>query len=138
MFRKVMVAIDNSQISQEALKEAHNIAKSYNGELCIVHVIDNQGVDTDKGNVLLQNAKASVENGVSIKTRLVEADLLYGLTGIADAIANAVNEWKPGLLVVGTDNRRGLERFVVGSVAEQVLTKVNTSILLVRPPEQKI
>lgn len=137
MFRKVMVAIDSSKISQEALREAHNIARSYNGVLCIVHVISNQDLDTEKGSVLLQTAKTFVGEGILVETRLLEADLLYGLTGIADAIADTVNEWKPALLVVGTDNRRGLERFVVGSVAEQVLTKVNTSILLVRPSEQK-
>ncbi|MBP6368266.1 MAG: universal stress protein [Nitrosomonas sp.] len=39
---------------------------------------------------------------------------------------------KNGRITVGTANRRGLERFFVGSVAEQLVTKVSSSILLVR------
>jgi nucleotide-binding universal stress UspA family protein len=33
---------------------------------------------------------------------------------------------------VGTANRRGLERLVLGSVAEQLVSKIGASILLVR------
>jgi len=54
----------------------------------------------------------------------------YGLNGIAEAIAAATTDWNADLLVVGTSNRRGLERFIVGSVAEQLIAKVNSSILL--------
>lgn len=133
MFKKVMVAIDSSETSQEALKEANNIASSYKGELCIVHVINESEENTQEASAILARAKESVEGGISVETRLLEADELYGLTGISEAIANAVNEWGANLLVVGTANRRGLERFVVGSVAEQVVAKVDASILLVRP-----
>lgn len=133
MFKKVMVAIDGSETSQEALKEAHNIASSYHGELCVVHVINESEENAQEASALLERAKASVRGETSVETRLLEADELYGLTGIAEAIANAVNEWGANLLVVGTANRRGLERFMVGSVAEQVVAKVDASILLVRP-----
>lgn len=39
------------------------------------------------------------------------------------------------LLVVGTANRRGLQRFVIGSVAEQLVSLVGASVLLVRPQD---
>jgi len=63
----------------------------------------------------------------------LEADILYGLESISTVIAAAAKEWGADLLVVGTANRRGLERFVIGSVAEQLVSKVESSILLVRP-----
>jgi nucleotide-binding universal stress UspA family protein len=34
---------------------------------------------------------------------------------------------------MGSSNRRGLERWVIGSVAEQLIAKVTASVLLVRP-----
>ena len=42
-------------------------------------------------------------------------------------------EWGADLLAVGTSHRQGLERFYIGSVAEQLVNKVNASVLLVRP-----
>ena len=134
MFLKVMVAIDGSETSLEALKEAENIAVSYHGALCIVHAVGNSD-DTDQqaGLRLLAHAKSAVGDGLEVETRLLQAEAEYGLNGITEAITSAAKEWGAGLLVVGTANRRGLERLVIGSVAEQLVAKVEASILLVRP-----
>jgi nucleotide-binding universal stress UspA family protein len=56
----------------------------------------------------------------------------YGLNSIAEVVANAAAEWGADLLVVGTKGRRGLERLVIGSVAEKLVHTVEISILLVR------
>ncbi len=134
MFMKVMVAIDGSETSLEALKEAKNIATSYHGTLCIVYAVGNSDdADQQAGLKLLEHAKSAVGDGLEVETRLLHAEAEYGLNGITEAITIAVNEWGADLLVVGTANRRGLERLVIGSVAEQLVAKVNVSILLVRP-----
>ena len=134
MFKKIMVAIDGSEISLEALKKAENIAISYHGTLCIVHAIaDSDDADQQAGLELLEHAKSAVKNGLNVETRLLQAHAEYGLTGITEAITEAANEWGADLLVVGTANRRGLERLVIGSVAEQLVAKVDASMLLVRP-----
>lgn len=132
MYKRVMVAVDGSEIAQQALAEAINIANTYNATLCIVHSIgsDNEA-DKSRGNEILEKAKSDT-NVLSVETRLINAEAEYGLNGIADAIAAAVYDWKADLIVVGTSNRRGLERFYVGSVAEQLVAKVDSSILLVR------
>ncbi|MBL8496286.1 universal stress protein [Nitrosomonas sp. JL21] len=133
MYKKVMVAVDGSEIAKRALSEAINIANTYNAALCIVHCIgDENESDKEKGNEILERAKSDT-NTLTVETRLLVAEAEYGLNGIAEAIAAAVYDWKVDLLVVGTSNRRGLERFYVGSVAEQLVTKVDSSILLVRP-----
>lgn len=133
MYKQIMVAIDGSEIADQALAEAVNIANSYNGNICIVHCVSD---DTDesirKGKEVLEKAKSSIDT-LSIDTRLLQADIQYGLNGIAESIASAVSDWKADLLVVGTSNRRGLERLFIGSVAEQLVAKVDSSILLVRP-----
>ena len=134
MFRKIMVAIDGSETSREALKEAQNIAASYDGTLRIVYAVaDSDDADQQAGLELLESAKSAVENGLEVETGLLQAEAEYGLTGITEAITNAAKEWGTDLLVVGTANRRGLERLVIGSVAEQLIAKVDSSILLVRP-----
>ncbi len=133
MYKRIMVAVDGSEIAKQALAEAVNIANTYNATLCIVHCISSENeVDKKKGTEILEQAKSDADV-LSMETRLLNAEVEYGLNGVAEAIAAIVYDWKAELLVVGTSNRRGLERFYIGSVAEQLVTKVDSSILLVRP-----
>lgn len=135
MFKKIMVAVDGSETAQFALEEAQNIVNSYNAGLCIVHCITGEeDADRAAGNAVLQKAKESVD-ALSIETRLLEANIAYGTNGVSEAIGNAVKDWGADLLVVGTANRKGLQRFVIGSVAEQLVSLVDASILLVRPQD---
>ncbi len=132
MYKKIMVAVDGSEAANKALSEAENIAKTYDAALCIVHSIGSDS-DAEKkiGAEILEQAKSSVST-LSVETRLLNAEVEYGLNGVTEAIASAATDWAADLLVVGTANRRGLERFFLGSVAEQLVTKVSSSILLVR------
>ncbi len=138
MYKKIMAAVDGSETAWQALAEAENIASTYDATLCIVHsiVLSAEGdleADKKNGKEILEQAKSSV-NVSSIETRLLVSETGFGITGITEAIAAAVADWEADLIVVGTANRRGLKRFFVGSVAEQLMVKVDSSILLVRPP----
>lgn len=137
MYKKIMTAVDGSETAKRALMEAENIAKTYDATLCVVHAITHSvggdmEVERKTGAAILEQAKSLV-NTPNIETRLLEAETEFGLNGIVEAVAAAVVDWEADLLVVGTANRRGLERFFVGSVAEQLVARVNSSILLVRP-----
>ena len=134
MFTKIMAAIDGSETSMEALREATRMAVSHQARLRIVYAVANSD-DTDQqaGHTLLAQAKAAVGDGLDIETHLLHAEADYGLNGITEAVAAAANEWDADLVVVGTAHRRGLERLVFGSVAEQLVAKIDASILLVRP-----
>lgn len=133
MYKKVMVATDGSETAQKALEEAENIANSYNASLCIVYcVLGDDEKDMAAGKEILAKAEQSV-NALSIETRLVSSNIAYGLNGISEALSDVAKEWQADLVVVGTANRLGMRRFVVGSVAEQLVSLVESSILLVRP-----
>lgn len=139
MYQKIMVAIGDDEISRNALKEALQIASVYGAKICIVHAAatpdnddENGGTAQQNGAGLLEQAKSTAGEALSIETRLLEAEGEYGLNGISEAIANAVAGWGADLLVVGTKGRRGLERLVIGSVAGQLVSTVDVSILLVR------
>lgn len=134
MFMKIMAAIDGKDTSTKALMEAKRMAVSDHATLRIVYVAS-EDADRKAGLKLLAQAKSAVGDGVTPETRVLHADAMYGLTGIVEAIANAANEWDADLVVVGSSHRRGLERWVIGSVAEQLIAKVDASVLLVRPHE---
>lgn len=134
-----MVAIADDEISWNALREAIHMAGADGVNLCIVHAAAT-GTDDEEtqrarqaGADLLQRARAAAAPKLEMETRLVEAEGEYGLNGISEAVANAVTEWGADLLIVGTKSRRGLERLVIGSVAEQLVSAVPVSILLARP-----
>ena len=76
--------------------------------------------------------RAAAAGKLNVETRLLEAEGEFGLKGISDAIAHAAEAWDADLLVVGTKGRRGLERLVIGSVAEQLVSAVAASVLLSR------
>lgn len=133
MFMKIMAAIDGSDTSTKALMEAKQLAISHQATLRIVYAAsDSEDADQKASRKLLAQAKSVVGEGVDTETRVLRADAVYGLTGIVDAIATAANEWDADLVVVGSSHRRGLERWVIGSVAEQLIAKVDASVLLVR------
>ena len=137
MYKKIMVAVDGSETAWQALTEAENIANTHGAILCIVHsIVLSAGGDleADKKNGLeiLEKARSSV-NTSGVETRLLISETGFGFAGITESIAAAVADWEADLVVVGTANRRGLKRFFVGSVAEQLIVKVDSSILLVRP-----
>ncbi|MDH4084856.1 MAG: universal stress protein [Nitrospira sp.] len=134
MFGKIMVAIDGSEISMKALMEAKRIAVSHHATLRIVYATpDSDDTDQEAGLRVLAQAKSAVGDGVDTEARVLHADAIYGLNGIAESIANAANEWGADLVVVGSSHRQGLERWVIGSVAEQLIAKIDASVLVVRP-----
>jgi len=134
MFKKIMIAIDGREIARDALMEAERMALSHHAMLRIVYAVaDSDEADQQAGLKLLEQAKSAVGDGLVVETRVLHAEAQYGLNGIAEAIAGAANEWDADLVVVGTANRRGLERFVIGSVAEQLIAKIDASVLVVRP-----
>ena len=134
MFTKVMAAIDGSNTSMKGLMEAKRMTVSHHATLRIVYAVsDSDDTDQQVGLKLLAQAKSAVGDGVAVETRILQAEAVYGLNGVAESIAHAANEWGADLVVLGSSNRRGLERLVIGSVAEQLIAKVDASVLLVRP-----
>lgn len=134
-----MVAISDDEISRNAMKEALHIAATHDAKICIVHAVAKPGDYDESGDAahqdgsgLLEQAKSMAAGALTVEIRLLEADGQYGLSGISEAINNAVSGWGADLLVVGTKGRRGLERLVIGSVAGKLVNTVDTSILLVR------
>ena len=131
MFLKILAAIDGKDTSMNALIEAQHIVLSNHGTLRIVYVATEE-IDPKASLKLLTQAKSTIGAGVPLDTRVVYTEAMYGVTGIVDALANAAREWGADLVVLGSSQRQALERWVNGSVAEQLLSKIDASVLVVR------
>jgi nucleotide-binding universal stress UspA family protein len=63
----------------------------------------------------------------SVNTRVVEAETRNGILDVAA-------EWGADLIVLGSHGRKGLQRFLLGSVAESVARHADCSVEIVRVP----
>ena len=131
MFAKILAAIDGKDTSMNALMEAKRMAMSNHGTLRIVYVATEE-TDPKASLKLLAQAKSSIGDGITVDTRVLYTEAMYGVTGIVDALANSAREWGADLVVLGSSHRRVLERWIIGSVAEQLLSKIDASLLVVR------
>ena len=148
MYKRIMVAIDDSFATSKVLDSAIESARQHGAKLAICHAIDETifaqreaavMLSSSVGKVTLnlkesaqvfvdQAAETARKAGIEVETLIVESELGH----VAEMLADASAKWQADLLVVGTHGRRGVERFFVGSVAEKLVSKANTSLLLVR------
>ena len=144
MFKHILVPVDGSETSLAAVDKAIGLAKAFGSTVTAIYVIDPYpftGVGADFAYVQDQylgaakaEANAAVEAvaqrltaaGLKADTRIVEAHAVW--RGIADA-AEAVGA---DLVVMGSHGRRGLEKLVLGSVTQSVLTQTQLATLVVR------
>lgn len=148
MYTRILVAIDDSPTAQKALDEAIRLASALGASLCIAHAADEgplaqhgmglgtyidiekvKGEMRDDSNALLDKAVAqAVAAGCQAERLLVESTERR----VAELINDAATQWGADLVVVGTHGRRGFERLLVGSVAENLVRISSTSLVLVR------
>ncbi len=147
MYKRIAVAVDGSDTSTVALNEAIKLARLTGADLLLLHVCEEMPVtwgiegmpalpmdDVEKalaeaGRRLLQRDRQRVEDeGIAVETRLVEGYAVR--TGAV--ISEEAARWLADLLVVGTHGRKGLDRMLLGSVAENVMRTATMPLLLVR------
>lgn len=149
MYRRILVAIDGSAVSNAGLDAAIELATRFEAHLLIAHAIDedllpiHHGGDTfidhdrirdawhEQGQAVLNAARHRLEGkGLEPELLLLESDT----RSADDQITRAVIEHQIDLLVVGSHGRRGLQRFFLGSVAEKLARKVDCAIFIVKSP----
>lgn len=151
MFDRILVAVDGSAPSNEAVRTAARLAVAQHGALRLVHVLD-QAVYLlatapsgavasgdfydalrDSARKVLDGAqKLARATGANAECVVVERPEL----GLGEAIAEAAAECQADLVVVGTSGRRGPSRLLLGSGAEQIIRLARVPALVVRATKQ--
>ena len=144
MFKHILVPVDGSSTAQAAVDKAAGLAQAFGSRVTAIYVIDpypftGLGSDLAYGQAeYLTAATAEAQEataaahaalaaaGVSDETRVVEAHNVW--RGIIDT----AREVGADLIVMGSHGRRGLEKLVLGSVAQSVLTHAPLPVLIVR------
>ncbi len=138
----VLVAIDGGEGATLALAEAIELARLHGSRLHVVSVVDLRALSYEDGaghvyDALESGAEALVseaaerarEAGVeSVSTHVTAGRVFREITEHAEEVG-------ADLAVVGTHGRRGVERVVLGSVAELVVRTADCPVLTVRRPD---
>lgn len=141
-FKRVLVATDFGESSEQAVLLAIDLADRFGATITLLHVYEvpeyvyfNDIQSRIEGWIVPIRAVASkrLEEAVAkIRGRIPGATslLLQGRPG--DEIVKAIGETRPDLVVLGTHGRRGLEHVFLGSVAEKVVRMASAPVLTVR------
>jgi nucleotide-binding universal stress UspA family protein len=136
----VLVGIDFLALSKEVLAHAAELALSAGSELHVVHVLPDMDVTAVQGERaigvvnLAADARARLEKLATDLPDTVTRIFLHLSAGKPEVeIAQLASDIGADLIVVGTRGRSGLERFVSGSVAENLLHLAPCPVQVYRP-----
>jgi nucleotide-binding universal stress UspA family protein len=145
MFKRILVAVDGSHTSEQALQEAITLAKEPRAQLRVVNVVEEislnwpevgdfealQDAFRKSGRMVLERADAEIRKaGMTTDTKMLEIETIG--QHVADMIAAEAETWPADLIVIGTHGRRGVNRLLLGSVAESVARVATKPVLLIR------
>jgi nucleotide-binding universal stress UspA family protein len=145
IFTNIMVATDGSELARKAVDSAVKLAQINKAKLYAVHVIvpgetkvtqhDPRDAEWKKHmqeHLMEQGRGATkyVETAGKIVNVVVEPVILEG--NPADEIVNFAEKNDIELIVIGTLGKTGVQRFLLGSVAENVIRHSKVPVLVVR------
>lgn len=143
--KKILFAADFSEGSKNALPYAVDLAKRYGARLYMVHVlfdvaktagwyVPHMSMDTVYKD-MEQAARGELEKTFIDEMRGFKEIEHVVLKGIPyEEIVKFAADNKADLIVLGTHGRRGIDRMLFGSTAEQVVRNASCPVMSVRLP----
>lgn len=147
MFEKILIATDGSKHGEKAAEEALEMARLTGGKVTALYVADvsNYFAPVDMSyniademiggmrSLMLKDGEAAVKRveemakvtGVPFEAKIIEGNP-------ANDIMKFAEESKEDLIVVGGIGKTGIEKFLLGSVAEKVVRNSKVPVLVVR------
>jgi len=141
MYSHILVPTDGSPASDAAIEHAIDLAERYDATLHALYVVDGAAYSTlEAGAEIVVEALES--EGEEATERVADAAESAGVncetivtTGTAyRSIRNYVDENEIDMIVMGTHGRKGLDRYLLGSVTERVVRTSDVPVLTVRQP----
>ena len=149
--KKILISIDYNPTAQDVAKKGYELAQSMNAEVTLLHVVadytyyssldyspimgfdsfSNLGVLQTNTVTELQNAAEDYLNKTksSLGDDSIKIIVKDGDSG--QAIINAAKEYEADVIVMGSHSRRGLEKILMGSVAEKVLRNSTLPLFII-------
>ena len=152
--KKVLIGIDNSKIAEHAAAYGFELAHAFKAQVGLVHVIepaimpitgnvdpmlggtmqDIPGNDLELMDIQNQASKRVVDHIAEKFGKDASITHFTEFGDTADGILEAGKEFNADVIVVGTHSRSGLDRLLMGSVAEHVVRHATVPVFVVPLP----
>ncbi|RMF61084.1 MAG: universal stress protein [Calditrichaeota bacterium] len=140
--KKILCAVDFSDVSERAVLYSAEIASRYDASLHLLHVIEYlPGMDhylilalppqeiyqklADQAEDKLKELTKQIQQEVPVEYEVREGKAFVEIVGKAREIG-------ADLIVIGSHGKTGLAHILIGSVAEKVARKASCSVLIYR------
>ena len=147
-FKKILVPVDFTPHSQEAIQAAADLARRYAASLTLLHVYEPVTYLLPEGYVLFTPEQLNTIT-TELQRRLDQAASDARSAGATDVSTRLLQGSPSGeivasqradgydLIVMGTHGRTGIGHVLLGSVAEKVVRAAHCPVLTVRAPDTK-
>ncbi len=146
----IVVPIDFSQHTDSLIEFAKGVAEKFAGQITFLHVAEKIAAKTTYYDVYPPNF-VSVDEEILDKSRERMAELVRKSQGslvacqgevlqgdVVDMIVDYVTEKKSDLIIIGTHGYRGIQKILLGSVADSVVKRAPCPILIFNPYKGKV
>src|SRR5690348_8701883 len=137
MFKHILVAIDGSPYTREAIPVAIDVARKFESDLFVLHVAEH-----DRGRAVAYSLESPADATRMVAGAVAEAraagvtasgQLLDKAAGhVAEAIERAALEHGIDLIVMGSRGLSDAQGFLLGSVTHKVMQMVDIPVLVTR------
>ncbi|MDQ6695180.1 MAG: universal stress protein, partial [Chloroflexota bacterium] len=139
---RILVPLDGSALAESVLPTVGMLARCMGAEVVLLHIIEEHAPQKVHGQPHLRTTEDAISYIEEIKGRLghdiAVSSHVHG-TGeqdVAVSVAEHTGELRADMVALCTHGRGDFRRAVSGSIAQQVLRKVDIPVLLVRPQMQ--
>jgi len=139
-FKRILIAVDTSDIGAHATPVGLQLASALGAEIAFIHVIGPAVSDgawyavaspelAEQPDEEISQVLAKLQGRAPIPK---EAQRFAPMGDPASSIAGAARDWAADLVVIGSHGREGVDRVLLGSVAEGVARHAPCPVLIVR------
>lgn len=139
LFNRILIATDGSDRNRAAVEEALRIGRLCGSTVVAAYVMDLGAFESASADVVIGDTWGVIqqEAGEALARVRTMADGVHLETATLEGkpaveIVRFAAENKIDLIVIGTQGKRGLERLLLGSVAEQVIQSAPCKVLVVK------
>ncbi|HEX2996032.1 MAG TPA: universal stress protein [Anaerolineales bacterium] len=142
-YKKILVCLDGSPLAEAAIPHAQILASDDEAEIVLLRVSVDPAAefsfsDPSIANNFIQDMEAETLSYMqSARSTLQKAgcrtSFLIRQGAVAETILQTASEIKADVMVMSTHGRSGIQRWLLGSVADRIVTHSNIPVMLIRP-----
>jgi len=143
MYKNVLIPVDGSKCSQAALDHGVKLAKTVGANISLLHILEDPlTIAYSLPETVSYQPELYSELKAAALAILEKAEKQVRAEGV-DCVSDLISDANPAhaileaskeadLIIMGTHGRKGLDRFVFGSVTEGVLRRSDKPVLILR------